>query len=199
MNTAQKLLHFIKPWLLIIIVIGALQITGQLSKVVSFGQSAILKTGVLNATPEPQEDVQEMFDYHFDATTVDGLPFDTESLKNKVVFLNLWATWCGPCRAEMPTIQNLYNEIKPDDIVFVMLSIDRKDPVNKVKEYVVKNNYTFPVYILKGAPPTQLRVPSIPTTFIIDKKGNIIRKEVGMRRYDAEKFKKFLLKEAGKK
>lgn len=194
MDLIYKIFQFIKPMLPIAVIVGALQLTGLPGHVVSFGQSAMLKTGALNAGTEME--AEEGFDYNFIAERIDGHPLVFDSLKGKVVFLNLWATWCGPCRAEMPTIQALYDETKNQDIAFVMLSIDRKDPQNKVREYIAKNNYTFPVYILKGNPTDQLKVPSIPTTFIISKQGKIIRKEVGMRNYDTEKFKKFLRKEA---
>jgi thiol-disulfide isomerase/thioredoxin len=193
---AITLFQFIKPVLPLALVVAGLQISGQLPSVVSFSQSAMLSTGLFNADTDPE--AAEAFDFNIAATSLDGRPLDIESLANKVVFLNIWATWCGPCRAEMPTIQNLYATLKDRDIAFVMLSIDRKDPLKKVKEYISKGKYTFPVYILAGLPTEQLRVPSIPTTFIISKEGKVIRKEVGMTNFDTEKFKKFLLKEAAK-
>lgn len=194
MSTMYKIFFFIKPILPVVIVVVGLQLAGQLGKVASYAQSAVLKTGVMNAGIEAE--AEEDFDFNFTAFSPDGKPLLMDSLKNKVIFLNLWATWCGPCVAEMPTIQNLYNEIKNPNVVFVMLSIDIKNPEKKVKDYVKKNKYTFPVYILSGMPPEQLQVPSIPTTFVISKRGKIIRKEVGMANYDTEKFKKFLLREA---
>jgi hypothetical protein len=96
----------------------------------------------------------------------------------------------------MPTIESLYNSIDKTNIEFVILSIDRADPYRKVKQYIEKSEFTFPGYILKGEPTTQIRVPTIPTTFIISRKGKIISKESGMRNYDTNKFRKFLLKEA---
>lgn len=195
MNSIYKIFSFIKPFLLVIIIVAVLQTTGQLGTVASFAQSAVLKTGVMNAAAEADEDEEE-FDFNFTAYSLDGKLLSKNDLKNKVVFLNMWATWCGPCRAEMPTIQNLHDGIKNNNIVFVMLAIDRVDPERKVKDYITKSYYTFPVYILKGEPPVQMRVPTIPTTFIISKEGKLLRKEVGMKNYDTEKFKNFLLKEA---
>lgn len=189
----------LKPYLIIGTVVLILQITGQLGTVITFGQTAVLKTGVMNAGVEVEDEEGQPFDYNFTAIDINGNTLSPDSLKNKVVFLNIWATWCGPCRAEMPTIQNLYEGLKNEDIVFVMLSVDRKDPDTKVREFLAKNTYTFPVYILKGAPTTQLKVPNIPTTYIISKGGKIIRKEVGMRNYDTGRFRKFLLKEAERK
>jgi thiol-disulfide isomerase/thioredoxin len=197
MNFIYKIFSFIRPVLPVILMVTVLYVTGQLGNVASYGQSAVLKIGVLNAGTETETEAEEEdFDFNFSAFTVDGKPLTMDSLKNKVIFLNIWATWCGPCRAEMPTIQSLYNTVKSKDMVFVMLSIDRADPIRKVREYITKSDYTFPVYILKGQPTEQLRVPTIPTTFIISKKGKVIRKEVGMKNYDTEKFRKFLQAEA---
>jgi thiol-disulfide isomerase/thioredoxin len=194
MHSFYKIFSFIKPFLLVILIVAVLKTTGQLGNVASIAQSTVLKTGLMNAGDEA--DVEEDFDFNFTAYSLDGKLLTKDSLKNKVVFLNMWATWCGPCRAEMPTIQSLHDGIKNDNIVFVMLAIDRVDPERKVKNYIAKSNYTFPVYILKGEPPVQMRVPTIPTTFIISKEGKLLRKEVGMKNYDTERFKNFLLKEA---
>ena len=183
-----------KSVLPIVLVIIGLKITGQLANVVSFGQSAVLKTGLLNAGTESDE--EEVFDFGFTAYSPSGERLRPESLQNKVIFLNIWATWCGPCRSEMPTIQSLYNSVDKTNIVFVMLAVDRVNSDQKVKQYIETNQYTFPVYILKGEPTTQIRVPIIPTTYIISKEGKILRKEVGMKNYDTEKFRNFLLKEA---
>jgi thiol-disulfide isomerase/thioredoxin len=178
------------------IIVGTLYATGILGTVISFGQSAILKTGVFNAGDESE--ALEEFDYSFKIKSLDGKVLNTDSLRNKVVFLNLWATWCGPCRTEMPTIQNLYSNLNSRDVVFVILSIDRKSQESKVREYIAKNKFTFPVYVLDGQLTAQLNVPSIPTTFIVSKNGVVIRKEVGMTNFNTEKFRKFLLKESGK-
>ena len=190
------LLKQIKSVIPFVVIVGGLYFTGLLGTVISVGQSAIIKTGVFNAGVEAE--ATEDFDFDFKARSLDGKVLNMDSLRNKVVFLNLWATWCGPCRSEMPTIQSLYSNINNQDIVFIILSIDRKNQENKVREYIAKNKFTFPVYILEGQPSEQLSVPSIPTTFIVSKAGVVIRKEVGMTNFDTEKFKKFLLKEAGK-
>ncbi|HWA34220.1 MAG TPA: TlpA disulfide reductase family protein, partial [Cyclobacteriaceae bacterium] len=118
------------------------------------------------------------------------IPF--EQFQGKVIFLNLWATWCGPCRAEMAGIERLYSKIDKSSIAFVMLSLDRDSDKNKVISYMQSKGFTFPGFMPSGYLPAQLKVPEIPTTFIISKEGKIVRKEVGSMRYDTPKFQKFL-------
>jgi thiol-disulfide isomerase/thioredoxin len=190
-----KTLMTLKPLLIVLAIVGLLQISGQWGYVQSFGQAAVLKTGVFNADAETEEAGSRPFNFNFDAFALDGTKLDGASLKGKVVFLNLWATWCGPCRAEMPTIQQLHNEIKDTNVVFVILSIDQGDrAMQKVNSYITKNQFTFPVYVHPTQPQGELAVPSIPTTYVISKSGTIAHTEVGMRNYNNERFKKYLLK-----
>ena len=193
MNLLYKVFLVLKPVLPVLLIVGLLQISGQLTNVLTYGQSAILKTGLLNADSEPES--SELFDYAFDAYTPDGQKLNTEELKNKVVFINIWATWCGPCRAEMPTIQNLYESTHDPNIVFIILSKDMGgNAAMKVSQYIKKNNFTFPVYIAQGKSTDQLEVPSIPVSYVVSKKGKIALSEVGMRNYNTDRFKKFLKK-----
>ncbi|MBI3481728.1 MAG: TlpA family protein disulfide reductase [Bacteroidetes bacterium] len=114
-----------------------------------------------------------------------------------MVFLNLWATWCGPCRSEMPSIQKLYEGVDKEKISFVILSLDDERLSKKVKSFVERSGFTFPTYTNTGHLTEQLQVPSIPTTFVIDQEGYIALKEVGMRNYNTPKFKKFIEQLAG--
>jgi thiol-disulfide isomerase/thioredoxin len=193
MRFIHKVFLMLKPYFFILLIVGALQITGQLSTVLGYGQQAILATGVLNATDDVE--AGEAFDFNFEAITPNGKPLDPKALQGKVVFLNLWATWCGPCRAEMPTIQKLYEENKDPNVVFAMLSLDRGATAQrKVQDYISKSGYTFPVYILNGQATGQLAVQIIPTTYVISKKGTVAKTETGMTNYNTDRFKKFLAK-----
>jgi len=143
----------------------------------------------------PEVDVRgEVFDYNFSVKDLQGNAVDFNQFKGKVVFLNLWATWCGPCRAEMPSIHNLYHAVKDNDkIVFVMLSLDRADQQGKVVSYVNDKAFTFPVYMVSGNVNAQLEeVSSIPTTFVLSPDGKIASKKVGTANYDTPKFQQFL-------
>lgn len=188
----RKILEFIKPILIAGVVIVILKLTGTMSSVSYYANSALMKTGLLDAQPEEKLTGGETLDYNFKLKTMAGEVVDFSQYKGKVVFINLWATWCGPCRTEMPSIQSLYEGVDQSKIQFVMLSLDRDDALPKVIQYVDKNKYTFPVYQPTGSLPAQLQVPSIPTTLIIDKHGNIVSKKVGATNFNTDKFKKYL-------
>jgi thiol-disulfide isomerase/thioredoxin len=153
---------------------------------------ALKYTGILNSTHDDQSVVGKTFEYNFDLKDLNGNIVHMEDLKGKVVFLNMWATWCGPCRSEMPSIHKLYSKVSGNDISFVMLSLDTEENQPKVIKYLADKHFTFPVYQSAGSLPRQLQVPTIPTTFIIGKDGKIKMKKVGMEDYDTESFETML-------
>lgn len=187
----------IKSTLPILIVVGLLKVTGLLAEITSVAHSTVLKAGILNVDPSSPER-KDTFNYDFTIKDLNGNKFQFDQYKGKVVFINLWATWCGPCKAEMPGIQKLYSKMKNDSVIFVMLSLDKDQAFSKVQAYIEKNEYTFPVFMPSGFLAEQLQVPSIPTTFVISKEGKIIMKEVGIRNYDTQKMIDFLKKEVAK-
>ena len=127
-------------------------------------------------------------------TSPEGKTISLSSLKGQIVLIDFWASWCGPCRMEMPSIQNLYNQVDKEKIVFIMLSIDRQGDADKVKGYVKDQEFTFPVYMPASILPNQLQVGMIPTTFVIDSEGRIVTSERGAANYDTPEFKELLEK-----
>jgi cytochrome c biogenesis protein CcmG/thiol:disulfide interchange protein DsbE len=108
-----------------------------------------------------------------------GKKSELKHFTGKVVFLNFWATWCGPCKEEMPSVEALYNQFKEKDFVFLTISVDYEG-VKPVKEYIEKQRYTFPVLIDPKCETLDLfEVKGIPTTFLIDKKGIMIGRAIG--------------------
>jgi len=172
------------------VIIFVLYLSGALQQLASFAQTAVVKSGLVNASTVPNS--KTPFDYNFTVKDLEGKKIEFKDFQGKVIFLNLWATWCGPCRSEMPAIQKLYGSIDKDKVAFVMLSLDKDTQLEKVKAFVSSRSFTFPVFMPSGYLADQLQVPSIPTTFVITKDGIIDLKEVGMKNYNTTKFKKYL-------
>ena len=177
--------------------VGFLQITGLWSGASAMAQFVVIKMGILNVNVEEDKSPAD-FDYGFTIKDLAGKKVTFHDYKGKVLFINLWATWCGPCRAEMPGIQSLSEKLKGEPVEFVMLSVDKDAALPKVKSYIETNQFTFPVYMAHKYLPEQFQVPSIPTTFIVDKNGKILMKEVGTRNYDTKKMVDFLKEQASK-
>lgn len=180
-----------KPWLIYLTLFLVLRYSGIMSGVSSVANAAILKTGFMDASPG-ETLPKKTFDYDFTLLDADQKPIDMAQFKGKTIFLNIWATWCGPCRAEMPSIQSLYNKVDHSKIEFVMLSLDQQDRVKKVSSYISRQGFTFPVFYPENDLPELLQVRSIPSTFVISPKGEIVYHENGTANYDTEKFKAFL-------
>jgi len=193
----KKIFQFFKPIALTLILVGFLQITGLWGSASAGAQMLVMKTGVLNASAEAKESPAD-FDYNFSIKDLKGNRISFDQYKGKVIFINLWATWCGPCKAEMPGIQNLSEKLKGQPIAFVMLSVDKEASLPKVTNYLENNQFTFPVFMPHGYLPEEMQVPSIPTTFVISKEGKILMKEVGTRNYDTKKMVNFLIDQTTK-
>lgn len=116
---------------------------------------------------------------------VNATDVNLNELKGKVVFINYWATWCPPCRAEMPSIQSLYDDYK-DKIEFVFITSDGKQKIDKFyKNY----NYNFPTYNMLSNAPQEINTQSIPATFILDKQTKIALSEFGPANWNSDKVR----------
>jgi thiol-disulfide isomerase/thioredoxin len=189
----SKALKTIKPVATAIVIVLILKWTGALSGISYLTSSAILQTGVMDASVNSSADLKDKpFDYNFLVYDLQGKPVDFQSFKGKTIFLNLWATWCGPCRVEMPSIQELYNKVDTSKVVFVMLSLDVEENKDKITRFVADKKYTFPVYRAGDYLPEPIQVTTIPTTFVVSADGMIVSKKVGAANYDTTKFLKFL-------
>ena len=193
MKIGKYLLEAAKTVAGAVIILLILKFSGLLGSVSYVTQSAVLHTGLMNASAE-ETNTSEAFDYNFVIKDLAGNKINFDQYKGKVIFVNLWATWCSPCRAEMPGIQKLYNKVDHDKISFVMLSIDKDVNKEKVVKFINDRLFTFPAFMPSGYLSSQLNVPEIPTSFVISKDGKIVVKEIGMKNYDTAKFKKLLEK-----
>ena len=188
----KKTFSVLKPWLLVGALFLLMRFTGIGMAINTAAQTALMKTGVMDASVEPDEAVAKKFDYEFSLLDMNRNKIDVSSFKGKTLFINLWATWCGPCRVEMPSIQNLYDAADKDKVVFIMLALDQKDPFNKVSGFIEDKRFTFPVYFPAEGLPSMLQVPTIPTTFVVSPDGKVVHKQIGVANYDTDEFKTFL-------
>jgi thiol-disulfide isomerase/thioredoxin len=184
----------VSEWLVFILIIGFLYFSGLYTPVMGALQGLVLKTGIIQPSTE-MEDTADA-NYNFVLLNEEGKEVDFAEFKGKTVFLNLWATWCPPCVAEMPDINDLYNELEPNENVsFVMLSFDKS--FQKAIDFKKKKNFDFPVYTLATPLPGAYESGAIPTTFILSPSGEIVMRKEGMAKYNTKKFRKFIAEISG--
>jgi thiol-disulfide isomerase/thioredoxin len=139
----------------------------------------------LEITPEDRQTLSnvnwQLFDQH-------GKMVDYNDYKNKVVLINNWATWCPPCVAEMPSLADLYKDYG-NKVVFLFVAHDKPEKVNA---FLSKNEMQIPVYFTQTAMPKALQSPTIPTTFVISKNGEIVVKKTGAADWNSGQVHKIL-------
>lgn len=115
----------------------------------------------------------------FTLTDLTGKSWTLSALKGKVVLVNFWATWCPPCRKEMPDLEVLYNRFK--DKGFVVLSISDEDR-SKVDPFIAEHKYTYPILLDPGRKVNEAyKVDGIPKNFIYNREGKLVAQSIDMR------------------
>ena len=110
---------------------------------------------------------------------IDGNEINFSEFKGKPVVINFWATWCGPCKREMPFFDEAYKEFG-DEIEFIMLNVPEGDTIEGAKEFSKENGYTFPLYFDADFSGARIYgITSFPTTVFIDKEGNVSAGYIG--------------------
>jgi cytochrome c-type biogenesis protein len=184
----------------LLVVMGILMFTGKMNSITNYLSTATnvfdseeVSSEVKETVEEPVPDVEaeEIVD---EADTPDPIPApeftlvdqygETHSLsdyKGQIIFLNFWATWCPPCREELPYIEELYREYQEngdDSVVFVGVTfpgLGSEKDVEGVKAFLTENDYTFPVLMNESADLAEsYYITAFPTTFIIDADGNVL-------------------------
>lgn len=119
----------------------------------------------------------------FKAKTIEGKDINlADYVGKKLIVVNFWATWCPPCRYEIPDLINLQENLK-DDIIIIGVALDNK--IEPVKIFAQKNKFNYPiVYDNYGINYLYGGISSIPTTFIINYEGKIVERIIGARSYD---------------
>jgi len=155
--------------------------------IVIVGAIAIFALGRAPQQTVPVMEAQAVSSIDFTLQDLSGKSHTLSDYRGKLVFLNFWATWCPPCRSEMPSMQKLYE--KADKKKFVMLAVNAKEDVATVRAFAQKNGYTFPIlldpdYKISG----KYQVQAIPLTFLVDQQGNIIGRICGAREWKWEQL-----------
>ena len=130
---------------------------------------------------QPMKDGKKAPEFILDGLS--GRKAELKNFKGKVIFLSFWATWCGPCKEELPSIEALHQYFKGKDFVVLTVAVDLEG-ASPVEKFIAKQGYTF--YVLtdpKGETLDLYRVEKIPMTFLIDKKGRIVGKAMGPRNW----------------
>lgn len=119
------------------------------------------------------------------ATTLDGQPIGLGDLRGRVVLLNLWATWCFPCREEIPVLQRLHEQLAAEGLEVVGVSIDVGGAQSYVREFANEFGVTYPIWHDPDARiANTFRTVGVPTTFLIDREGIIRWRHLGPVRAD---------------
>lgn len=126
----------------------------------------------------------------FSIQDVNGAIVNMQSLKGKKVFVNLWASWCPPCKREMPSIEKLYHAVDSNKVKFVLISFD--DQFELAKKYIASKKSKLPIYYPTENPPALFNVQGIPATFIFNEKGELIKQIEGMENYDSKEYRTLL-------
>lgn len=113
----------------------------------------------------------------FTLMDLDGNEISLSDFNRKVLILNFWATWCPPCREEIPDFVEVYNEYESKDVQFIGVS---NEDISTLKSFVEDYDISYPILIDDANIMGKWGISAIPTTFVFDKNGQIIFKNVGM-------------------
>lgn len=163
----------------LMILMGVLMFTGKMNDIT--GYLSTVQSGTAQETEESEQQLTPAPLADLELTDQFGNTHTLSDYKGKVIFLNFWATWCGPCRNEMPDIQKLYEEYSAqgEDAEVVILGIagpgiGQEGSAEEITDFMEENGYTYPVLMDAGGEMfTRYGISAFPTTFMIDKDGNV--------------------------
>ena len=207
--------YTIKVGAIIMILMGLMMLTGTMNKITNylsqitvvaeettneeFDENAIKVSAKAeeNIESEKEEENQTIPAIDFSLEDQFGNIHTLSDYKGKTVFLNIWATWCPPCRNEMPDIEKLYKEYgyNKEDVIILGVAFPNDESAytqegskQNVIDFLEKNNYTYPTVMdMKGELLLGYGISAFPTTFMIDTNGNVFGYVPGMMTYDIMK------------
>jgi thiol-disulfide isomerase/thioredoxin len=169
--------------------------------------TVIVMTSVMACTNNKQEETTSATEQQTDSNTavstslhptlptftvenINGNRVNLQRFKGKKVFVNLWASWCPPCKREMPSIEKLYHSVDTNKVAFVMISLD--DQFEKSKSFIRSAKLKLPIYYPAENLPALFNVEGIPSTFIFSENGGLIKRMDGGDFYDTDEYRTLL-------
>ena len=173
--------------IVMIIIIGVLFFSPDAK---SFVLRQLVSTGFFNAKIDQKDsDDAKTISADFDFTDEKGNIQNTSSLRGRVVFINFWASWCPPCRAEFPSIEALYTQFKDNpDIFFLTINEDSNSAAGRT--YLEDEGFSVPMYQSMGNVSSEIYSGRLPTTVVLDKNGTVRYYHTGIANYASKKFVK---------
>ena len=142
-------------------------------------QASVDSTQFGKAMSELEADDQKRQQADFTLTDLEGKPWSLKSLQGKVVLVNFWATWCPPCRKEMPDLESLYKQFQKQGLVILAIS---DEDASKVKPFIAGQGISYTVLLDPGRKVNTLfHIMGIPKTFIYDRSGKLAAESIDMR------------------
>lgn len=120
--------------------------------------------------------------------TLDGKEVKLSDYKGKVVLVNFWASWCPPCKEEMPIFEKIYQKYSGKNFVILAVNMDTSE--RALKEFLEENHYSFPIVRIKGE--AGMNISGLPTSYLVDKDGSVKKIKLGVYRELEEDLSKLL-------
>ncbi len=182
----------LKSWGLILSIFAFLYFTGLLPVIQGGIQSVLLSTGLITPKLELVDLKNQDFNYQGKFLDFEGKEINLETYRGKTLFINLWASWCGPCRAEMPHISELHKSLqKEKDIAFLLIALD--NDIAKSRKFLEGKSWKFPTAHASFGLNSSLQSQSIPTSIVVNPEGKIVFYQEGMSNFNSTEFREFLL------
>lgn len=187
MKKSEKLILYLLAFVFVLIGASILysRLKGSVEQEIVVKKEDAQAEGSTDTETSNEESTEEKEDTKLPDFTVadaDGKEVHLSDFEGKPVILNFWASWCGPCKSEMPDFQEMY-EIYGEDIHFVIVNMTdgSRETLDSAKEFVESQGYTFPVYYdIKLSAAIAYSVSTIPATYFIDAQRNAVAMANGM-------------------
>ena len=185
MAQMKKILREYGPMLLLV---GVLYFTGWYRPVMGFLQRGVLATGLFQPSLALDDPMPADFDLRW--RDAEGNLHSLAEYRGQTILINVWATWCPPCRAELPDMAALYQTEAGQSMKWIMLSQDEE--LSKAVDFFERKEYPWLPVQAVGSIPAAYQSQVVPTTFVISPQGEIVVRKEGMAQYNTRRFRQFI-------